>query len=549
MVEFSKISYYDLKFEFISKRLFPCIGRSEEISRISRIVSKQTQNNILIVGSRGIGKTSLIEGFTANSCENDLFLNTPIIALESSSIEKALSLPSSSLTKYHEALTSIPSCILILDNFGLLLNSHPTFIQNVELLLHPLLVNTQIRIIASVDPKEYAYLEQHAPRICAEFETLFLKEQPEHELIDILRAPKRFKSNKHIPETILKNCIRLCKRFPTLGQLPKSALGIIDESLAEAKTKNVPISMPIVEKIISEKTNVPLESLNVDEKTKLKNLHSILTSSIIGQDDALEVITTTIQRAKLGLKNQQRPLGSFLLLGPSGVGKTETAKILATHIFGNSDSFFRIDMSEFSESHSSARLIGSPPGYIGFESGGQLTNQLQKNPYSLILLDEIEKAHPKIFDIFLQLLDDGRLTSGQGETIDGTHCIIIATSNLGVDAILSGFSQGETISNPSFIKKNILPILTSQFRMEFLNRFDAITAFKPLSLDNLTNIALLEIKKIEARTASHNISFKISPEILREKIKHLTDPRFGARPVKRFIEEICEGLIAKKLLE
>jgi len=411
-----------------------------------------------------------------------------------------------------------------------------------------LLENKSVRVIASLSTKEYDHIKQHLPNMLEYFETISLGTQPEPELVEIIELALPIKKLA-VPDSVIVYCIDFCKRFPILGQLPKSAIGIFDETIAEASGQGVKVTNAIVDKIVAEKTGVPVESLNRDEKEKLKNLHYTLTQSVIGQDAALETIAGTIIRAKLGLKNRQRPLGSFLLLGPSGVGKTETAKTLAQELFGKADSFLRIDMSEFSEAHASARLIGSPPGYVGFDAGGQLTNQLQKNPYSLILLDEIEKAHPKIFDIFLQLLDDGRLTSGQGETVDGTNSVIVATSNLGVTEIISHYEAGTDISRPNFVREHLMSILSTQFRTEFLNRFDTITAYKPLSIEDLTSIALLEIQKIEKRASVHNIRFNITPEILREKIKELADPRLGARPVKRFVEEVCEGLIAKQLLQ
>ena len=205
-------------------------------------------------------------------------------------------------------------------------------------------------------------------------------------------------------------------------------------------------------------------------------------------------------------------------------------------------------MSEFGQDHTVQRLIGAPAGYSGYEAGGALTNALQKEPHCLILLDEIEKAHPKIFDIFLQVLDDGRLTSGQNETVDACNSIIMATSNIGVDVILKEFNKGEDIMDEKFIQEKMIPELAKIFRLEFINRFDSILVFNPLTLPNLIDIARLEIKKVEKRLTKHNVSFDINAEELEEKIKPLLDERFGARPVKRFIEETCESLLVNTLL-
>ncbi len=262
----------------------------------------------------------------------------------------------------------------------------------------------------------------------------------------------------------------------------------------------------------------------------------------------MATIGSVSQRANLGVRSTSRPLASFLALGPSGVGKTETAKLLARHLFGKPENFLRIDMSEFGEAHTVQRLIGAPPGYAGFDSGGQLTNHLKQSPYSLLLLDEIEKAHPKIFDIFLQVLDDGRITSGQGQVFDATQTVVMATSNIGVESIVTGIGQGRDIHDPDFLKTEVMPQLAKQFRLEFLNRFDAILLYNPLTAENLMEIALLEISAIQERTKKHGITFRIDPALLQRKITGLADPRFGARPVKRFVEEMCETLITQKLI-
>ena len=247
----------------------------------------------------------------------------------------------------------------------------------------------------------------------------------------------------------------MAERFPALGHLPAAGIAILDESLALAQVKNSQnISEEDILRVVSDKTGVPLQQLKISDKELLNNLETELNTKIIGQRQALTQITSAIKRARLGLKNPNRPLGSFLCLGPSGVGKTETAKLVAEKVFGKKESFVRIDMSEFAEAHTVARLIGSPAGYVGFDAGGGLTNAIKQQPFSLVLLDEIEKAHSKIFDVFLQILDDGRLTSGQGETIDFTQTIIMATSNLGVSEIINGFNGQEDMNDDAFLQEN-----------------------------------------------------------------------------------------------
>jgi len=352
-----------------------------------------------------------------------------------------------------------------------------------------------------------------------------------------------------VSDDIIDLVLSLAGRFPTLGQLPTSGIKILDESLTLALARNSQtVSEEDVYKVVSDKTGVPLTQLKTSDKELLNNLEKELGAKIVGQRQPLFKITSTIKRARLGLRNPDRPLGSFLCLGPSGVGKTETAKLVAEKVFGEKESFIRIDMSEFTQAHTVARLVGAPAGYVGFDEGGGLTNAVKNSPYSLVLLDEIEKAHPKIFDIFLQILDDGRLTSGQGETVDFTQTIIMATSNLGINEIIGGFNGQADLNSESFIRGKLMPELAKAFRLEFLNRFDAILVFNPLTEKDLLEVAKLEVKKIEARVARHKVKFRIDPVVLTAKIGQLSDPRLGARPIKRFVETVCENLITQKLL-
>jgi ATP-dependent Clp protease ATP-binding subunit ClpC len=550
MPDFSKISYLDLRLEVLSGRLPKPFGRKEEVSRLNRVLSRRMHNNALVVGASGIGKTSLVYAWVQNlsaSSQSEL----PIVELKAESFD-SLSNPAAPVSRFKEALESLPECALFIDDFGQIIFNKPVVLAFVTQLLKPLAESGKIRLILALETKEFTWLKTQQPNFLNYFEEIPIETLPKEEIKNILIQYLKNSSAPSLEGAATKNIetiINLSERFPTLGQLPASGLRLLDESLSLARTENLAqISEAHIFKVASEKTGVPLNQLKVSDKELLKNLEKELGAKIIGQSEALMQITSAIKRARLGLKNPGRPLASFLCLGPSGVGKTETAKLVSEKIFGKKESFIRIDMSEFSEAHTVARLIGSPAGYVGFEAGGGLTNAVKAQPYSLVLLDEIEKAHPKIFDIFLQMLDDGRLTSGQGETVDFTQTIIMATSNLGVEEIIGSFQAGVNIHDESFLQQTLTPKLSKAFRLEFLNRFDAILVFNPLSEANLLEVAKLEIKKVESRVAHHNIKFKIDPEILKHKIKTLSDPRFGARPVKRFVETVCENLIAEKLL-
>lgn len=552
MSEITKIKYYDLKLEALEGRLNTIVGRADEIARISRVMGRQLHNNILIVGPSGIGKTTLMHAWAQECARVGGQKTLPIVQMEADSFNVLNASGAVPFQRFCEALDSLPACVLCIDGFGALVHNKPTVLQAMVQLLRPMTEANRLQLILTLNTKEFQWVEGEQSNFTNVFEVMHLKPQPVDEQYQMLeQAIGRFPggSTLDIQKNIYATALELGERFPSLGQLPASAISVIDEAIALVKSKNITIiSEEDLYQVVSDKIGVPLTTLKVSEKELLKNLESGLNAKVIGQGSAIKQITSTIQRAKLGLKNPHRPLGSFLVLGPSGVGKTETAKLVAETVFGKKESFVRIDMSEFGEAHTVSRLIGAPAGYVGFDAGGGLTNAVKLEPYSLVLLDEAEKAHPKIFDIFLQLLDDGRLTSGQGETIDFTQTIIMATSNLAVSEIIQGFQADEDIHSEEFLHRVLVPALTHVFRPEFINRFDAILVFNPLTQEDLLQIATIEIQKVEARVAKHRIKFKIDPMVLSNKIKTLADPRFGARPVKRFIETTCEGLISKKLL-
>jgi ATP-dependent Clp protease ATP-binding subunit ClpA len=566
MSDYSKIEYFDLSWESKHGRLPVLIGRTEECDRLSRIVSRSLEHHAIITAPSGTGKSAFILGW-ANFHNKKAGHTEPIVKLEISSLLGIQPKSPVAQNFYQEAFRKLEHTIVIIDDFAQLYNNQPSTFQHIAAIIKPLVENSDCRLIIVMEPEELSWMEQNQKQFMRSFETITLKPQHSSELTEIVRQSlEKISVSKKIPDDIISETLKLIEKLPQLGNAPASAIKLLDEAAKALPAspfsthpllKYFPNSkklqdsdiQKILHQIISEKTNIPIGKLGQDEREKLKTLLPTLQTRVIGQAPALETLVSVIQRAQLGLRSGSRPLGSFLLLGPSGVGKTETAKLLAEELYGGKQSFLRIDMSEFGQEHTVARLIGSPAGYVGFEEGGQITNHFKKHPYSLLLLDEIEKSHAKVFDIFLQLLDDGRLTSGQGETIDATQAVIIATSNLSVDSILAGYEKGTDIHSNEFLKEQIIPTLLRHFRMEFLNRFDAILVYNPLSVSDLTDIALLEIKKIEERVKEHHITFNITREVLSEKIKGLADPRFGARPVKRFIEDTCETLITKALLK
>jgi ATP-dependent Clp protease ATP-binding subunit ClpB len=296
--------------------------------------------------------------------------------------------------------------------------------------------------------------------------------------------------------------------------------------------------------VVARATGIPVAKLMQGERQKLLQMEDRLHERVVGQDEAIRAVSDAIRRSRAGLSDPNRPTGSFLFLGPTGVGKTELCKALAGFLFDSEDQMIRVDMSEFMEKHSVARLIGAPPGYVGYEEGGHLTESVRRKPYSVLLLDEVEKAHPDVFNVLLQVLDDGRLTDGQGRTVDFKNTVIVMTSNLGSHLIMQMVGQ-----EPEAIREAVWGELKQHFRPEFLNRIDETVVFHALDAQHIEAIARIQLKALEARLGKLDIRLEVSEAALAELAKVGFDPVFGARPLKRAIQQRIENPLSKLLLE
>ena len=336
------------------------------------------------------------------------------------------------------------------------------------------------------------------------------------------------------------------------GKLPELQAKLKEEEAIAAKSKEssllrTKVTDEEITKIIAKWTGIPVSKLMESEREKILNLGNILHERVIGQDDAVTKVTEAIIRSRAGIQDPNRPIGSFMFLGPTGVGKTELAKALAEALFDDEHNMVRIDMSEYMEKYSVSRLIGAPPGYVGYEEGGQLTEAVRRRPYSVVLFDEIEKAHPDVFNVLLQVLDDGRITDSQGRTVDFKNTIIILTSNLGSEYILEGIDKDGDISLDAEDKVNML--LKQSFRPEFLNRLSEIILYKPLKKEQIEKILDLLIVDLNKRLDDRQIKIGLTDSAKDYLIENGYDSAYGARPLKRFVQKKLDTLIARKILE
>jgi ATP-dependent Clp protease ATP-binding subunit ClpB len=336
------------------------------------------------------------------------------------------------------------------------------------------------------------------------------------------------------------------------GKLPELQKELkVEEDMAQKSKESSLLRTKVTDeeitKIIAKWTGIPVTKLMESEREKILNLGSVLHKRVIGQNEAVEKVTDAIIRSRAGIQDNRRPIGSFMFLGPTGVGKTELAKALAESLFDDEHNIIRIDMSEYMEKFSVSRLIGAPPGYVGYEEGGQLTEAVRRKPYSVILFDEIEKAHPDVFNVLLQVLDDGRITDSQGRTVDFKNTIIILTSNLGSEYILDGINKNGEISDEA--KTQVNKILKQSFRPEFLNRLDEIIFYKPLTQNEIGNILELLIADLNKRLIEQEISITLTDKAKEYLIENGYDAIYGARPLKRFVQKELETLIARKIIE
>lgn len=532
------------------------VGRNEEYEVLNLILQRPDQNCALVVGNSGVGKTTLIHELARRIRSNEEIgagQNSRILSLDlgraiSDAINRGHDVENFLRVLFFEAAYA-GNVILVIEHLEHFLGKDGSaFHPDISVVLSEYLNLPQFQIIATSTQKEYHQMIEKEDQIVKYFEVIEMREPSEEESIAILLLQLEKYESKKILFTYqaIKAVVRDSGRYNWQSPLPERAIDLAMDTLMfwEKKSDEQFITEKTVADYLSLKTGVPHGEIEGDERKKLLNLEEILHRQIIGQEEAVRQVAESLRRARSGIANSQKPVGSFLFLGPTGVGKTETAKALAKAYFGSEESMIRLDMSEFQTPSSIDRLLGS--SHLG--QVGRLVSQIKDKPYSLLLLDEIEKAYPEILDVFLQILDEGYVTDAFGEKINFRNAIIIATSNAGAALIKKMVEENRSADE---IKKAVIDhaVENNIFRVEFLNRFEGVIFFKPLSGSELASVAGLELKKFARRLKKEkNIEVEFGSGVLNKVIEKGYDPIFGARSVNRYIKDSVEDIVARKII-
>ncbi|HET4782261.1 TPA: ATP-dependent Clp protease ATP-binding subunit [Streptococcus pneumoniae] len=588
----------------------PVIGRDDEIIRIIEILNRRTKNNPVLIGEPGVGKTAVVEGLAQKIVDGDVphkLQGKQVIRLDVVSLVQGTGIRGQfeeRMQKLMEEIRKREDIILFIDEIHEIVGAGSASDGNMDAgnILKPALARGELQLVGATTLNEYRIIEKDAA-LERRMQPVKVDEPTVDETITILKGiQKKYEDYHHVQYTdaAIEAAATLSNRYIQDRFLPDKAIDLLDEAgskmnltlnfvdpkvidqrLIEAENlksqatreedfekaayfrdqiakykemqkkkitdQDTPIiSEKTIEHIIEQKTNIPVGDLKEKEQSQLIHLAEDLKSHVIGQDDAVDKIAKAIRRNRVGLGTPNRPIGSFLFVGPTGVGKTELSKQLAIELFGSADSMIRFDMSEYMEKHSVAKLVGAPPGYVGYDEAGQLTEKVRHNPYSLILLDEVEKAHPDVMHMFLQVLDDGRLTDGQGRTVSFKDAIIIMTSNAGTGKTEASVGFGATREGRT---NSVLGELGNFFSPEFMNRFDGIIEFKALSKDNLLQIVELMLADVNKRLSSNNIRLDVTDKVKEKLVDLGYDPKMGARPLRRTIQDYIEDTITDYYLE
>jgi ATP-dependent Clp protease ATP-binding subunit ClpC len=610
LAEFSR----DLTDAAARSLLDPLVGRAEEVERVQQVLCRRTKNNAVLIGEPGVGKTAIVEGLAQRIVCGDVpyFLaDKRILALDISLVvagTKYRGQFEERLKAIMKELTENQSIIVFIDELHTLVGAGSAEGSlDAANILKPALSRGEIRCIGATTPAEYRKYIEKDRSLERRFQAIKVDAPDERQTIEVLLGIKdRYEAFHHISYTheAVEAAVYQSSRYITDRFLPDKAIDLLDEAGARAKLRaaaevnlggkvprvaadggvmvaerderdddgaaqpggaaagrdldgrpaaRITVGKQEIDEVVSKWTGIPLASVNQDEGDKLLRMEDELHRRVISQDKAISALSRAIRRSRAGLKNPSRPVGSFIFLGPTGVGKTELARALASFLFGSDAALVRFDMSEYMEKHSVSKLIGSPPGYVGHEEGGQLTERIKRHPYSVVLLDEVEKAHPDLFNVLLQVFEDGHLTDGLGNRVNFKNTIVIMTSNIGARFIQKRGTMGFQSADAQDINKSMSDLVLSEvrrtFNPEFINRIDEIIVFEPLSDDDLRRILGLMVEQVNANLVDRRISLTVLPAAL-DWIIDVTcrDRSYGARPLRRAIQRYVEDPLSEELI-
>ena len=557
---------YDITQAAREGKLDPLVGREDEIQRVIQILGRRRKNNPMLVGDPGVGKSAIVEGIAIKIVNGDI---PPVLA-----DKKLISLDLGSIvagTKYRgdfekrlkniiNEVAASPDVILFIDEFHTIVGAGgASGSLDAANMLKPALARGDIQCIGATTIDEFRKIVEKDGALDRRFQKIVVEHTDIPHSISILNRLKTNYEKHHnvvYTDEAIEACVRMSERYITDRCLPDKAIDAMDEAGSKVRLKNPKktgtVTAEDVADIISKMTGIPSGRVAENEGSRLMKMQDILQKRIIGQDEAVSKVVRAIRRNRAGIKDPGKPIGTFLFFGPTGVGKTQLAKSLAEYLFDSEENMVRLDMSEYMEKFNVSRLIGAPPGYVGFEEGGQLSERVRRKPYCVVLLDEIEKAHPDVFNLLLQVMDEGRLTDSSGRTISFRNTIVIMTSNVGsreLEEYGSGLGFSTSSRNVTGNRKSVVEkAVRKAFPPEFINRVDEQVFFNPLTKEDLEKIIDIELKGLKKRIREAGFELTVTAAAKRFVADAGYDPNYGARPLKRAIQKLIEDPVSEHII-
>ena len=546
-------------------RIDPVVGRGNEIRRAIQILSRRSKNNPVLVGEPGVGKTAVAEGLALCVSRGQApaeLRDKRIVSLDIPALLAGTKYRGDFEERVKSVLRDVKRAgdvILFIDELHTIIGAGSAEgAIDAANILKPALGRGEVQIIGATTPEEYRRHIEKDAALERRFQPVKVTEPGREQTMEMLQSLRPALEKHHrvsLDEEALTAAYELSVRYINDRFLPDKAIDLLDEAAAAVHVEGGrrPVTAADVAQVVSLWTEIPLSSLDESESQRLQSLEEQLKQRIIGQDEAVSAVARAIRRSRVGLKDPRRPVGSFLFLGPTGVGKTELCRALAATVYGDENAMIRLDMSEYMEKHSVSRLIGSPPGYVGYEDGGQLTEKVRRKPWSVVLFDEIEKAHEDVWSILLQIMDDGHLTDATGRRVDFSNTVIVMTSNIGAKTITEnrpalGFADSQRRDEEDMNQK-VMAELRATFRPEFLNRVDETIVFHRLSDEHLCAITQTLLEQVKQRFQALGITLMVPEDTACWLASQGRDDKFGARPLRRTVQHCIEDAAAEQLLE